>query len=267
MQRRLQDDVARSDDIQHLPLLVRLVHADKLLVKGNGQGRLTTELRHIEPLSLSDGLFYAVDVVLRQQFELIERILVREGAVGIDAQFHLVVGETLTDALYQVQLMVKVDGTNLQLHTAEALFQLLLHALKHLLVGAHPDKTIDGNARLSTTESRIEEEWKVKGGGWKVEGLHGGFQSEEHGGVVTQCFVRNLSRLLHLVTEATQHLGIVGNIVARQLRQRGTLADARPLSVRDADKPATPLGIYTATRACRLFEMEHTLLNINLHGT
>ena len=66
-------------------------------------------------------------------------------------------GESLTDALDQIQLALEVDGSDFQFHTTEALLQLLLHTLQHLLVTAHPHQTVDGNPHLATTERRIEQ--------------------------------------------------------------------------------------------------------------
>ena len=60
-----------------------IVDAYQLFVEGDGQGRLSAELCHTGPLSLADGLFDAVDGILREQFQLVEGLLVGEAAVGI----------------------------------------------------------------------------------------------------------------------------------------------------------------------------------------
>ena len=157
MQRRLQDDISGFDDVQHVPFHLRVVHADQFLVECNGQGRLPTELRHIGPLPRLDGLFDAVDGVLRQEFQLIQRLLVLKGSVGIESQFHLMMREPFTDALHQIQFLVEVDGADLQFHATEALLQFLLHTLQHLLIAAHPHQSVDGNPHLAATERRIKQ--------------------------------------------------------------------------------------------------------------
>ena len=57
----------------------------------------------------------------------------------------------------QVHLGIEVDGPNLQFDTAEALLQLLLHALVHLLVAAHPHQSVDGDTLLTPTEGGVEQ--------------------------------------------------------------------------------------------------------------
>ena len=79
-----------------------------------------------------------MDGILRQQFEFIERLIEREGTVGIESQLYLMEREPFTDTLHQIQFLVEVDGPNLQFHTVETFLQLLLHALQHLLMVAHP---------------------------------------------------------------------------------------------------------------------------------
>ena len=58
VQRRLQDDVLRTDSVEQLLLHRQVVYADKLLVE-----------RHLRPLVLANRLLDRVDVVLRKLFE------------------------------------------------------------------------------------------------------------------------------------------------------------------------------------------------------
>ena len=127
-------------------------------IRRDGQGRLPAEFSHIGPLSGLDGLFDAMDGVLREQLQLVECLIEGEGTIGIQPQLDLMEGEALTDALHQLQLLVEVDGANLEFHTAKALFQLLFQSLEHLVVVAHPHQSIDGDAHLATTEGCVEQE-------------------------------------------------------------------------------------------------------------
>ena len=104
--------------------------------------------------------------VLRQQLQFVEGIvetaprggtrLWTEGTVGIDAQLQLARAEALAQLPDEVQLLVEADGAYFQLDAAEALLQLLFHALQHLVVVAHPHQAVDGYALLAAGEGRVE---------------------------------------------------------------------------------------------------------------
>ena len=174
MQRGLQHHVARFDNIQHLPLLVGVVHAYQLFVQGDGQRCVAAQFCHVAPPPGTDGLFNAVQGILRQQLQLVQGLVVRERPVGIDAQLQFARSKALADALQQRQLVVESDGAYLQLHTVEALLQLRLDALPHLVERAHPHQSVDGYARLAATERRVEQAAATP----QVQ--QGGLQAEEH---------------------------------------------------------------------------------------
>ena len=161
-------------------LHLRIVHTNQFLVEGDRQRRLTTEFCHIGPLPCLDGLFDAMDGVLREEFEFVECFLEGEGTVGIEPQFHLMELEPLSDALHQVEFLFEVDGTNLQFHTTETLLQFLFHALQHLLIVAHPYEPIDGDAYLTTTERRIKKPVTS----FQIQKCR--FESEKHRGIVAE---------------------------------------------------------------------------------
>ena len=71
MQRGFQDDIAGFDDVEHVVLHLWIVDTDKFFIEGYRQGRLTTEFGHERPLLGFDGLFDAMDSILRQQFQSI----------------------------------------------------------------------------------------------------------------------------------------------------------------------------------------------------
>ena len=66
-------------------LHLRIVDTDEFFIKGDGQRRFTTELRHEAPLLSLDRLLNTMDGILREQFKLIEGIFKRKGAIGIEA--------------------------------------------------------------------------------------------------------------------------------------------------------------------------------------
>ena len=66
--------------------------------------------------------------------------------------------EAVAYTLDKVEFLVEVDGSNLEFDTAKAFFQFLFHALEHLVVVAHPDEAVDGNAYLTTTKSGVKHD-------------------------------------------------------------------------------------------------------------
>jgi len=230
MQRRLQHDVGRLDDAQHLALCIGRVDADKLFVESDGQWRFTTQFGHERPLTRLDGLLDGVDGILRQQLQPIKSLVGTEAAIGIEPQLHLTTREALANATHQIELTVEVDSPHLQFHTTEALRELILHTAQHLLVAAHPHQSVDGDALLTASEGRVEQLWRA-------ETQHGGLQAKEHGGIVAHGLIVYLARSLHLIAKATQHLGIVGTGIAAQVGQRCTLAQAPPLTVNHLYEP------------------------------
>ena len=83
-------------------------------------------------------------------------------------------GETITNTLDEVEFLIEVDGADFEFDAAEALLQFLLHTTEHLLVIAHPDEAVDGNAYFATREGGIEETVAIL----EIEQRH--FQAKEH---------------------------------------------------------------------------------------
>ena len=133
-----------------------------------------------------------MDGILRKQLEFVESLVVLEASVGIQPQFYLVEGEAFADSLHQIQFLLKVDGTHLQFHASEALLQLLLQPLEHLVVASHPNQAIDRNALLAAAEGGVEEPVAAL----QVEQSR--LQSEEHRGIGAQGLVVDGSRLAEI---------------------------------------------------------------------
>ena len=72
--------------------------------------------------------------------------------------------------------MFKINGTNLQFDTSETCFHFFLHPGKHLIVAAHPNKAIDGNALLAEGKGCVENDRTT---GKKIQ--QGCFNAEKHG--------------------------------------------------------------------------------------
>ena len=153
--------------------------------------------------------------------------------------------------------LLEVDGADLQLDATEALFQLLLHTAEHLVVTAHPDKAVDGNAHLATAEGCVKQRRSSQ-----VEQRR--LEAEEHGREIAHGFIVNLARPLHLVAEVTEDVAVILAGITTEVGQRRTLPASNGISVGDSDEPALPLGIDSARSARRLFEMEHALRHSNV---
>ena len=67
---------------------------------------------------------------------------------------------------------------------------------------AHPNETVDGNADFATGESGVEETMAI------LEIQQGGFEAEEHRGVVAESGGYRL-RLAEIVAEIFQYRGIL----------------------------------------------------------
>ena len=125
--------------------------------------------------------------------------------------------EALADTAYQLQLLLKVDGTNLEFHATETLLQFLLQALQHLVVVAHPHEAVDGYAHLAARESSIEKQtssfFLLTSYIQKCR-----LESEEHRGIVAHRLVVYLSRPFHLVAESPQHFAVVRMGITAEVR-------------------------------------------------
>ena len=144
----------------------------------------------------------------------IERLLVIEGTVGIEAQFHFVEGETITDALHEIQFLFEVDGADLQFHTAEAFLQLLFHPLEHLVVTPHPHESVDGDAFFTTTEGCVEEQVAIP------EVQQSRLQSEQHRRIRAKGIDINIAFLTEVLTEAIEFrfIHLIRQSIAAEVR-------------------------------------------------
>ena len=201
-----------------------------------------------------------MDGILRQQFEFIERLIEREGTVGIEPQLYLMEREPFADTFHQIQFLVEVDGPNLQFHTVETFLQLLLHALQHLFVVAHPHQTVDGDTLFTATEGIVEQPFSA------LEMQESRLESKAHRGIVAKCLIVEYTCMTKRRTETVEHLRIARYGITTEIRERCTLAHACALTLRQRHEPTGACGVNATRRASRLFEMERTLLNAIGHG-
>ena len=141
--------------------------------------------------------------------------------------------ETFTYLLYQIKLLLKVDGTNLQLNTTEPKFQFLLHALQHLLVVAHPHQSVDGDTNLTPRESIIEQLITI------LQIKQSRFQSKQHRWIVAHGFIvyltshtKHLAKLMQL-----RHVDIIAHSITTQVGQWCTLTHSMTLTIAQMYKP------------------------------
>ena len=118
MQRRLKHNILRMDGVEETLLLAWDIHANEFLVESDGDGRLLAKTRHVGPLVLTDGLLNGMKIVARQLLQAHHGLIGGKGAIGVDAEFHLVLGESRTYDAQQFQLLIKVDSSNLQFDAA-----------------------------------------------------------------------------------------------------------------------------------------------------
>ena len=255
VERGLQHDVLRVYGVEQCLLHRSHVHADELLVEGDGQGRLTAQGCHLGPLVLAYGLLYGVDVVLCQGFQSAHGIFGREATVGIHAQLYLLLAVHLAYALDEVELLEEVDGANLQFHAVESALQLLLQSGEHLVVGAHPYQSVDGDALLAPCEGRVVEACQVRrpcrhidSGALTEEVGKGGLQSEGDAGVGTYHVVGYAPHLFHHLAHLSERELVFGLGVTAQVGQGGTFAhalDARMFCRGEGEVITVPGGVDT----------------------
>ena len=213
MQRGFQYDVSRSDDVQQLSFLVRVVHPYQLLVECNTQGCFPTEFCHVRPLSCLDRLFDGVQCILREQFQFIQCLVKFKSPIRIHAQFQFTRSEAFTNLFQQFQFRLEVDGTYLQFDASEPLFQFLLDALLHLVERTHPHQSVDRNG-----ESLALRIFLQRGSYRRFQIFQCRFHTKEHRGIVAHRFIVYLPCSLHVVTERPQSFTIVRYVVTTQLR-------------------------------------------------
>ena len=239
-----------------------IVHANQFFIERYREGGFTTEFGHISPLSLTDGLFDAVDGILRQEFQFIQSFLKLKCPVGIKPKLHLMEREPVTYAFDEIELLLEIDGTNLEFHTAETLFQFLFHALEHLVVVAHPHKTVDGDTHLAPRKSRIKENTLLL----TLQIHYCRLETEEHRGISAYRFIVNLTCFTQRLAEVIEHFRIVGTGVTTQIGQWSTLPHSLTLTVGEIHKPTLSGGIDTTRGSCGLLEMERSLFDMIGHG-
>ena len=161
MERRLQDDILWTNGIEQSLLHASHIHANQLLIQGDGERSFPTELRHFRPLMLPDRLLDGMNIILSQSLQLTHGILWQKTTIGIHSQFYLFLGIDITNALDEIEFLEEINGTNLQFHTMETRLELLLQSCQHLLVSTHPYQSVDGDTLFSFSERRVEEIYQV----------------------------------------------------------------------------------------------------------
>ena len=196
-----------------------------------------------------------MDRVLREQFEFIECLFVFEGAVGIETQFHLMEGEAIPDAFHEIQFLFEVDGTDLQFHTTETFLQFLFHPLEHLVIASHPHESVDGDAFFTTTKGGVKEQVAIP------EVQQRRLQAEAHRGVRAKGIDIDIAFLTEVLTEAIEFrfIRLIGQSIATQVGQWGTLAHTCPFTISEMNQPDLPGSINPARCPRRLLEMQYFL--------
>ena len=123
--------------------------ANQLLVERDVYGRTTADVSHLNPLPLLDGLLARVDGIFSQGIKALQGVVGRETAVGIHAYGERVGGKSLANVAHQLQFAVEVDGADFQFYGSESGFDFLLYSAQHLMLGAHPHQSVDGNVLLA----------------------------------------------------------------------------------------------------------------------
>ena len=155
---------------------------------------------------LANRLLDRVDVVLRKLFETLQRTVGSESAVGVYAQLNLFFRESAAYMAHKVEFAVEVDGANLQLHTSEAGTHLLLQALQHLLVVAHPHQSVYRYACLATSETVVEQHACAA----TLEVEQSRLKSEQNRRIRTQSVVADVALLLYDAAKLMKTLLIFG---------------------------------------------------------
>ena len=96
----------------------------QLLVESDGQGRNRSQSGHFVPLPGPYGLLDGMQIEFGQPFQLVQGFRRSKSPVGIHPEFHLASRKMPTDETQQVQFLLETDGTDFQLDTTEAGFQL-----------------------------------------------------------------------------------------------------------------------------------------------
>ena len=180
--------------------------------------------------------------------------------VGIHPEFHLASRKMPTDETQQVQFLLETDGTDFQLDTTEAGFQLFPDLPVHGIMVAHPYQPVDADTLFTARKGRIPQGIRPS-----FEMAQSRLQPKQHGGVFPPPFRIDLPRTSHLRAYPAQHAFVIRQIVYTQLRQGSAFAPSlasRTGSGCHPDVPRPPLRVHSPRRARRLFEMEKPGENI-----
>ncbi len=186
------------------------VHADEFLVEGDGQGDCSAQ---------GEPILRAIDAgvwVLLNGVNIVACQLAPVGSVSVldmsSRRWHphatlnllLAVHPGVCD-LMRSSSLTEFDGANLQLHAVESALQLLLQSGEHLVVGAHPYQSVDGDTLLAPCEGRVRSRLArydrpcrhIDSGALTEEVGKGGLQSEGDAGVGTYHVVGYAPHLFH----------------------------------------------------------------------
>jgi hypothetical protein len=264
-----ENEVLGAQLAQEALFLAGMVDADEFFVEGDGDGRLAAEAGHSVPLAGADGLLDAVDAEGREFAEPGGGFFGGEGAVGVNAELEIGGAEVLAQEAQETNFFVEVDGADLDFYAAEAFAEFLLHTAAHFCVGAHPDESVDGDAGLAEGEGRWKEcqmRLATEGG---AGGKEGGFEAEEHGGMVAQRFAVEAAALLDAAADGMEECLVMGVVFGGEVVKGGAFAKAVEGMVGwggQENVPDTVVEIDAARRACGVLEMEQARNDADLDG-
>ena len=269
MEGGFENEVLGAQLAQEALFLAGMVDADEFFVEGDGDGRLTAEAGHSVPLAGADGLLDAVDAEGREFAEPGGGFFGGEGAVGVNAELEIGGAEVLAQEAQETNFFVEVDGANLDFYAAEAFAEFLLHAAAHFFVGAHPDESVDGDAGLAEGEGRWKERQMRLATEGGAGGKEGGFEAEEHGGMVAQRFAVEAAALLDAAADGMEECLVMGVVFGGEVVKGGAFAKAVEGMVGwggQENVPDTVVEIDAARRACGVLEMEQARDDADLDG-
>ena len=126
----------------------------------------------------------------------------------------------LSDVAEQFQLLAEINRPDFELDTSESCLHLLFNPAVHLFEISHPDQSVDGNSLFTSGKWSVPERQTAS-----FEVVYCRFQSEQDGGVGTQCLIVNFSRSLECFAAVMQENFILGQVVTAQTGQWSTFPD------------------------------------------
>ena len=157
----LNDDVLRAEVVEKALFVLQAIDADEFFVEGDGYGALAAEACGVVPEVLAHGLLDGMDAEGGEFAEAGEGLIGGEGAVGVEAYLEGVGREAGTEEGDEAELVVPVEGANLELDAAEAGEDFLLGLLEHSVVGVHPYEAVGGYAFLAAGEGGVVEDGRL----------------------------------------------------------------------------------------------------------